>query len=188
MNKQLQCLLKTFADFDERELDVICRAFKYKKVNKNALLLNQGEICKEVYYVTKGCIRTFFITKQGSEKTRLINLEGSIGTAFSSFVNQTSSFEMIETIEDTELLAINYNDFYRLINEINHWRDFYQKLLEMAYTFQNKKIEQLVTLTAKQRYDLVLKENPALVQRVSNKVLASYLDIRQETLSRIKNK
>jgi len=58
----------------------------------------------------------------------------------------------------------------------------------MAYSFQNRKIEQLVTLTAKQRYNIVLKENPVLIQRLSNRILASYLDIREETLSRLKSK
>ena len=186
--EQLKNFLRTYVEFEEQELDKICSAFKYKKVKKNVVLLNQDQICKEVYFVKKGCIRTFFISKQGREKTRLVDLENSIGTSFASFLNQLPSFELIETLEDSELLAINYIDFYRLLNEINHWKDFYQKLLEMAYTSQNNKIEQLVTLTAKQRYNLVLKENPILLQRLSNKVLASYLDIREETLSRIKSK
>ncbi len=68
------------------------------------------------------------------------------------------------------------------------WKIFYQRILEMAYSFQNKKIEGLVTLSAKQRYELLLKETPILVQKLSNKILASYLDIAQETLSRLKSK
>jgi CRP-like cAMP-binding protein len=57
----------------------------------------------------------------------------------------------------------------------------------MAYLYQNKKIENLVTLSAKQRYDKLLTETPIYVQRLSNKILASYLDITQETLSRLKS-
>jgi hypothetical protein len=60
--------------------------------------------------------------------------------------------------------------------------------MEMAYSFQNRKIESLVTLSAKERYDLLIKENPKAVQRLSNKIIASYLDIKQETLSRLKSK
>ena len=71
---------------------------------------------------------------------------------------------------------------------MDSWKIFYQRILEMAYSFQNRKIEQLVTLTAKQRYDNVLEENPILIQRLSNRVLASYLGIREETLSRLKSK
>ncbi len=58
----------------------------------------------------------------------------------------------------------------------------------MAYTFQNKKIESLVTLSAKQRYEQLMQENPAIIQTLSNKIVASYLDMAQETLSRLKSK
>lgn len=115
-------------------------------------------------------------------------LDNHIGTALTSFISQKPSIEFIEALEDTELMAINHTDFYRLNKEIDNWRIFYQRILEMAYSFQNRKIEQLVTLTAKQRYDNVLKENPVLIQRLSNRILASYLDIREETLSRLKSK
>lgn len=115
-------------------------------------------------------------------------LDNHIGTALTSFISQKPSVEMIEALEDTELLAISHADFYRLNIQMDNWRNFYQRILEMAYSFQNGKIEQRVTLTAKQRYEVILNENPALVQQVSNKILASYLDIREETLSRLKSK
>jgi hypothetical protein len=58
----------------------------------------------------------------------------------------------------------------------------------MAYSYQHEKLQNLTTLTAKQRYDELMKSRPQYVQRLSNKVLASYLDIREETLSRLKSK
>ncbi|MBI3134340.1 MAG: Crp/Fnr family transcriptional regulator [Bacteroidetes bacterium] len=188
MSTQLSFLLKHFADFDDRELDEINRCFKPKTVKKNTLLLSEGDVCREFYYVQKGCLRTYFITKQGHEKTRYVMLDCSIGTALTSFMAQKPSFEILDAQEDTELLALSYADFYRLNRELLHWKEFYQKILEMAYSFQNKIIENRVTLTAKQRYEQVLANNPMLIQRLSNKVLASYLDITPETLSRLKSK
>lgn len=177
-----------FADFDRQELDEIASCFKSNSVTKNTVLLQEGNVCKEFYFVCKGCIRTFFIDKSGHEKTRYVMLDNYIGTALTSFISQNPSFEFIDTPDNTELLAINHSDFFRLNKEMNNWKIFYQKILEMAYSFQNRKIEQIVTLTAKQRYDNILKENPILIQRLSNKMLASYLDIREETLSRLKSK
>jgi CRP-like cAMP-binding protein len=188
MLSQLKYLLKYFVDFDEQQLTQITKCFKPKAVKKNAILLSQGEVCNEFYFVHKGCIRTYFIDKEGNEKTRYIMCDSSIGTALTSFISRKPSFEFIEALEDSELLTISYADFYKLNNEITQWKVFYQRVLEMAYSFQNKKIEGLVTLTAKQRYELLLKENPALIQRLSNKILASYIDVRQETLSRLKSK
>lgn len=188
MAAQLKLLLKSIAAFEDKELDKISTYFKFKKVKRNTILLSEGEVCKEFYYIQKGCLRTYFITKQGQEKTRFVTLDCSIGTALASFISQKPSFEFIDVLEDTELLAIRHNDFYQLNKELAHWKEFYQKILEMAYSFQNKSFENLVTLNAKQRYEQVLNTNPQLIQRLSNKVLASYLDITQETLSRLKSK
>ena len=187
MTNKLRIFLKNFATFDEQELEVIVSFFKPKSVKKNDILLHKGNISKEFYYVHTGCIRTFFIDKNGYEKTRYVILNNQIGTTLSSFISQTPSLEFIEALDDTELLTISHKDFYHLSKEINNWRNFYQKILENTYTFQNKKIEALVTLTAKQRYEQLLIENPEFIQRLSNKVLASYLDMREETLSRLKS-
>lgn len=105
-----------------------------------------------------------------------------------SFITQKPSFEFIDVLEDSELLAITHKDFYQLNSELTHWKNFYQRILEMAYSFQNKSFENLVTLTAKQRFEQVMNTNSILIQRLSNKILASYLDITQETLSRLKSK
>jgi CRP-like cAMP-binding protein len=185
---KLKILLRAITDFDEAQLDKIVFCFKPKSIKRNSIILHEGEICKEFYFIHKGCIRTYFIDKNGHEKTRYVMLDCSIGTALTSFISQKPSFEFIEALEDSELLVISHQDFYRLNNEIDNWKIFYQRILEMAYSFQNRKIEALVTLTAKERYDQLLKENPAFIQRLSNKVLASYLDVREETLSRLKSK
>jgi CRP-like cAMP-binding protein len=188
MTDKLKIVLKMFADFDEQELEKISDCFKPKFVKKNSILLHEGNICKDFYFINTGCIRTFFIDKNGHEKTRYVMLDNHIGTALTSFISQKPSVEFIEALGETELMTINHTEFYRLNKEIDNWRIFYQRILEMAYSFQNRKIEQLVTLTAKQRYNIVLKENPVLIQRLSNRILASYLDIREETLSRLKSK
>lgn len=188
MTDNLKKVLKIFSDFEEGELEEISACFKPKSIKKNNILLHEGSICKEFYFVHSGCIRTFFIDKNGHEKTRYVMLDNHIGTALTSFISQKPSIEFIEAIDDTQLLAISHSNFFRLNKEMISWKNFYQQILEMAYSFQNRKIEQLTTLTAKQRYDKVLKENPVLIQHLSNRVLASYLDIREETLSRLKSK
>lgn len=187
MTDKLRIFLRNFTSFNERELEQIVGFFKPKSVKKNDILLQEGDVSREFYYVQTGGIRTFYIDKKGYEKTRYVMLDNEIGTTLYSFISQKPSIESIEALDDTELLAISYQDFYRLINKIENWKNFYLKILEMAYSFQNRKIGTLVTLTAKQRYEQLLTENPVFVQRLSNKVLASYLDMREETLSRLKS-
>jgi CRP-like cAMP-binding protein len=188
MTEKLKQVLKHLVDFNERELETIVRCFKPKTVKRKTPLLSQTEVCTEFYYVNSGCIRTGFMTKEGNEKTRYVMHENYIGTALTSFISQKPSFEFIDALEDTELLAISHSDFYRLNDELTSWKIFYQRILEMAYSFQNKKIEGLVTLSARQRYEQLLKEDAILTQKLSNSVLASYLDMSQETLSRLKSR
>jgi len=188
MTDQLGSVLKFITPFSDAELKVIAACFKPKAVKRNALLLRQGEVCKEFYLVSEGCIRTYFLDKKGGEKTRYIMPANYIGTALTSFIAQKPSFEIIDALQDTKLLAIHHRDFYRLNDEMPNWKLFYQKILEMAYAFQTRKIESIVTLNAPQRFNQAMKETPALMETVSNKVLASYLDITPETLSRLKAK
>lgn len=188
MEDSLKHVLGSLGNFAGGQLEQVVSCFKPKTVKRNEILLVEGDICREFYYVHKGCIRTYFITPEGHEKTRYVMPDYHIGTALASFIAQKPSFEFIDALEDTEVLAITHYDFYRLNTEMVQWKDFYQKILEMAYTFQNKKIESRITLSAKQRYEQLLQENPKLVQRLSNKILASYIDVTQETMSRLKSR
>jgi CRP-like cAMP-binding protein len=188
MTEKLKQVLKHLVDFNEQELQIITECFKPKSIKRNASLLLQGEVCSEFYFVHSGCIRTGFLTKDGIEKTRYVMPDNYIGTALTSFISQQPSFEFVDAQEDSELLVISHSDFFKLNQELASWKVFYQRILEMAYAFQNKKIEGLVTLTAKQRYELLLREDAILTQKLSNRVLASYLDMSQETLSRLKSK
>jgi CRP-like cAMP-binding protein len=188
VTEKLKYYLRVNTNIDENQIDKIISCFKLKAIKKNTILLSEREICKELYFVHSGCIRTYYITKQGHEKTRYVAFDNSIATSISSFISQRQSFEFVDTLENSELLAISHRDFYQLVTDIPQWEKFYRTLLEMAYLYQNKKIENLVTLSAKQRYDKLMIETPTYIQRLSNKILASYLDITQETLSRLKSK
>lgn len=187
MHEQLKRYFRLNATLSNDELHIVINCFKPLTVKKTTILLSQGETCNKLYFVNQGCIRTYYLTKQGHEKSRFIGLEGMVATSLSSFVSGQPSFEFVDALENSELLYISRDSFYKLVDEIPGWEKFYLKLLEFAYIYQNKKIEQLVTLSAKERFDVVMQEQPAYIQRLSNKILASYLDITQETLSRLKS-
>ncbi|MDF2191257.1 Crp/Fnr family transcriptional regulator [Paraflavitalea sp. CAU 1676] len=173
--------------FNKETLAEMFGHFKLKKVKRNNILLHEGEICKTFNFVKKGCIRNYFIDKKGNDKTRSVTLEGNVGTGLSSFIAEQPSTEFIDTLEDSELLTISRNDFFQLTTTRENWKQLYQQFLETTYLHQSRKIEALMTLNAQQRFQKLMHGNPLLIQRLSNKVLASYLDMREETLSRIKS-
>ncbi|MBA4852129.1 Crp/Fnr family transcriptional regulator [Emticicia sp. BO119] len=188
MKEKLRNYLRINTKLNDEQIDSIASYFKPKTIKKNTFLLSEGEICKELYFVHSGCIRTYYLTTQGHEKTRYVAFEGSIATSIASFISQQPSLELVDALEDSVVYVISHKDFHGLIAELPAWAEFYRMLLEMAYLYQNKKIENLVTLSAKQRFDKLMAETPIYIQRLSNRILASFLDITQETLSRLKSK
>lgn len=188
MQEQFKQIVRHITPISDETLDKIYPYFQYKTAKKNTILLNEDDTCKEFFFLLKGIVRTYYLTKQGQEKTRYILFDYSIGTSLASFISQQPSKEMVDTLEDCTLLSISHHYFYKLVDEYPEWKTFYLKIMEMAYIYQNKKIENRVTLSAQQRYKKVMSETPFYFQRLSNKILASYLDITQETLSRLKSK
>ncbi|MFQ6600283.1 Crp/Fnr family transcriptional regulator [Flavobacterium sp. C3NV] len=176
------------AQVSEPDMNKIMSCTTTHNVKRNTIILSQGQVCNNLYFLEKGCMRTYYITKEGQEKTRLISFDNTPVTALTSFINQKPSVEYIDALEDSELLSISHDDFFMLLNEIPSWALFYRRMLELAFNFQNNRIEDLVTLSAKERYEKLVQDRPHYIQRLSNRIVASYLGISQETLSRLKSK
>lgn len=174
--------------FDEAHLDAFCSSFRLKKTRRNELLLSAGEVCHHIYFVNSGCLRIYMIDVNGKESTRFLVTEGRFGTAFPSFTLQEPSKAFIQSIEPTEALFINHHDFLELFNIIPGWERVYRMSLERDYIASIKRIESLITMDATQRYKQLMDTTPGLIQRLPNKIIADYLGISQETLSRLKSK
>jgi CRP-like cAMP-binding protein len=168
------------------ELEMLVAAFKQKTVKKNENLISKDEICRYSYFVCSGSVRAYFITDDGQEATRYVALENQFITTIHSFISQNPTNEYIQATETSELLYISYTDFKKLIAETNLAKDLYIKQLEVAYITNHWRLESFLKMSAKQRYDFLIQTNPALIQRLSNKIVASYLGITQESLSRLK--
>lgn len=188
MHEQFRQYLAQRTTISEKELDYILTHFELKHTTKNEILLSANKTCKHLYFIQKGCLRIFCIQDDGQEWTRFVAFENEFATSMPSFINQEPSMAYIQTIEPSELLAVTYNDFYKLIDRFPEWERFYRVLLEHAYVKSVKRIEEFITMDAWQMYNTTLRNCPKLSQRLSNKQYASYLGISQETLSRLKSR
>lgn len=182
----LKAMLRHVSPFEDAELERVVERFRARSVMRRTLLVRPGDVCSSFHCVRSGCLRTFFLDRDGSEMTRLVLPPFHMGTALASFLTREPSVECLEALEDSEILSIEHGDFHRLLGTNPGWRSFYQRILEMAYVFQNRRIEALTTLTAEERYLRFQDEHRDLALRLPGRVVASYLDIAPETLSRLR--
>ena len=170
------------------QMELALSHFKYATFKKNEFLVNEGEVSQHINYVVKGCLRILFIKEDGQEITRHLAFEDQFATGLASFITNTPSVEYIQAMEDTLVLRISRKDFYYLLNILPAWEKFYRNYLEFAYINNLQIFQREITKDAELRYKELLDRNPEVVMRLSNKVVASYLNMSPETLSRVKSR
>lgn len=188
MNQKLAKHISESISVTDKELLHIMSHFHRVKVGKNELLVTDGQVSQRMYFVAEGCLRVYFIKEDGQEATRYLAFENQFATALVSFITKEASLEFIEAVEETTLFYITQYDFQVLLNTYPQWETFYRKYLEIAYVNNTNRLMSFITMDATERYTQLLKQNPIVVRRLPNKLVANYLNISQETLSRLKSK
>ncbi|RFZ84700.1 Crp/Fnr family transcriptional regulator [Mucilaginibacter terrenus] len=183
-----QNLAERLPHFTDEQVNNFCSYFKAKTVKRNEILLHAGDVCPYLYFVNTGCLRVYMLDAAGRESTRFLITEDRFGTAFPSFNLQEPSLAYIQSIEAGEVLFIDHRSFNSLFDVFPGWERVYRIAIEKDYIASIKRIESLITMDATQRYNNLLATQPTLIQRLPSKIIADYLGISQETLSRLKSK
>lgn len=184
----LEKFLKRKTDLDDTTLKEILSHFKIIRTKRNQLLLTSDEICEHYYFINKGCIRLFTISKDGNENSRFFAFEENFATALPSFIDQKPAEEYLQTIQNSELLYISRTDFYHLVATLPQFAKLYTAILEDGFIIAQKRIYGFQGFNAQEKVEWIIKHQPQLLLNVSNKMVASYLGISASTLSRIKSK
>ncbi|MEO0899925.1 MAG: Crp/Fnr family transcriptional regulator [Bacteroidota bacterium] len=167
-------------------IEFVLDAFQEVKASKNQLLVIEGEVCRECYFIVKGCIQTSTSNRNGHVSTIDLGFEGDWRTAMHSFINGIPSNEQLMTIEACQLLSINRDKFQHLVDTIPPFEYIYKELLEKAYTQSVERIQSLMTMDGLDRLKWLLSIHPLIFTRLSNRLIASYLGLDPATLSRLK--
>ena len=177
---------KKHIEISTEDEEKIKKYFKVRNVEKNEILLNAGEVCNHLYFVVQGILRTFHLNANGTEFTRLIRKENQFCTVLLSFLEKKSSVAIIQALEKGVLLAISSEDFRTLTKESEIAQKMYTKTLEDFENFHLKRLEFLTSYSPKEKTEIFLKEYHELEPRLTDKVIASYLQLTPETYCRCK--
>lgn len=185
MLPQLQKFFRLFVNFSEEELAAVWDFFYYKKIKKGEFMYIPNDIATEIGFLIKGVFRIYYLIDE-KESTRFIGSEGIFVTSTPSFTTQKPCTEYVEALENMELLMLSYQNLQKMYEISPKWERFVRMLAEYSYNEQQNRVYSLIALTAQQRYEQFVKERPNLIQRVPQYIIANYLGISPETLSRIR--
>jgi CRP-like cAMP-binding protein len=158
-----------------------------KSFKKGALLLKPVEVCQWSYQILDGIARKYYLSEDKQITSELYFL-GDIAISFGSYALQNPSTEYIEALNEVKVSAINYLAFQEAKAKYPKLMELDIMLLEYYGLWIEERMLQLRTLSAKQRYDLILEQSPNILKHVPLGIVASYLGISLETLSRIRAK
>ena len=178
--------LGKFVNFSEdckRDLASVIVEQNYKK---GEILVKPDEVCGYLWFMEKGVARVFF-KKDGKEVTEMLTTEGYFFGAFESFLSRQPSKRGVQVLEDSTVLAIEYNDLEGLYTKYHEMERLGRLISNRGLLTMIRRADELLFSSALQRYQLLMESNPGLLQRVPLGIIASYLGITQETLSRMRS-
>jgi CRP/FNR family transcriptional regulator, anaerobic regulatory protein len=186
MLDRFKIYLEKNAQLDSKQFDELSNYLKAQKIKKHTILLNPGEICGHSFFVEKGLLRSYTIDDNGKDHIIQFAPENWIVSDRSSaYFNQPSDF-FIDAIEDSQIVYLDKEFMENAYEVSTNYRQFTEKALHNHIRHIQKRVSLLLGATAEQRYMDFIKLYPDLMLRVPQWMIASYLGITPESLSRVR--
>jgi len=185
----LQILFKHIQEkvsLTDQEKEIIQSFFVVKKLRKKQYLLQEGDVCRYLTFVAKGLLRTYNVDEKGDEHMSIFGWEGWWVSDFNSFLSGEAAVFNIDAIEDAELVMISRDDYEALTLAAPIMDRYFRILYQNSLVTKERRLMSSITHTAEEKYVQLAQSNPQLIERIPQNLIASYLGIAPETLSRIK--
>jgi len=185
--KPLLDYISKYVTLTNTEEDFLASRLSSRKYLKGQYILQQGDISQTECFIISGCTKMFYLDDNGQEHIIMFSIEDWWTSDLGSFISQTPSDFNVQCLENTEIIQFSYDNIEELFSKIPKLERFFRKIIEKAFVASQKRIIRNFSLTAKERY-LIFKENyPKIEQRIPQYMVASYLGITKEFLSKIKS-
>lgn len=183
---QLKTFLQSITTISDEEFENASTYFREVRLEKGESLLQEGNVCKQMAFVTRGVLRTFYLNHKAQEITHCFRTAGMFASAYRSFVLQEPSFLSITALEYVELILIDYDHLQKLYQTSLVWQRIGRILAERAYIEMEDYATVLNNELAIEKYQRLLKEQPEVIQKSNVEHIATYLGVTRRTLSRIR--
>lgn len=176
-----------YIDLTPEDVSFLKSKITVRKYLKGQYIVQQGDVCKYECFVLSGCTKTFYIDKEGQEHILMFSIEDWWTSDMGSFITQTPADFNVQCLENSELVMFSFDFIEDLYAGIPKLERFFRQIIERAFVASQKRIVRNFSLSAKEQYLYFREQYPLIEQRIPQYMIASYLGITKEFLSKIKS-
>jgi CRP-like cAMP-binding protein len=174
--------------FNADEMAVLKRFLTPKKLRKKQYILQEGDVCKFFAFVEKGALKSYSIDEKGGEHIIQFAIEGWMISDLYSFLTGEPASYNIDALEDSELVLINKAAHEELLRLSPKYETWIRLQITGAYIAMQRRLTSIISLSLEERYTSFTNTYPEIVQRVPQHMIASFMGLTPETLSRVRKK
>jgi CRP-like cAMP-binding protein len=186
-------MFELFSEKIRQQISITDEEFEYcktlfipKKLRKRQYLLQEGDVCRYTAFVEKGMLRTFTVDEKGNEPILQFSFEGWWIADLLSFFTEEPSIYNIEALENCELLLITQPSWNQLLEKVPAFERYFRILIQNNLIATQRRLMSSLSESAEEKYKKLIENFPDCLHRVPQHMIASYLGITPETLSRIR--
>jgi CRP-like cAMP-binding protein len=180
--------INSIASLSTREYMLIADSFQEVALKRRQYFLKPGDRSKQLAFIVKGSMRIFTLTDKGNEYTLSFGLENGWMIDYESFLTERPSRFFIEVLEDTNLLVISYSKLHRLMNTVPAFAKMMDVNNYHHVIASQRRIHAAIGLSAEERFMELQQSNPEFLHRFPQTLIASYLGITAQTLSKVRRR
>jgi len=177
-----------YISLSEEEVQLLFTFLRPLQVARKEHLLKEGQVCKNLYFIEKGCLRMYFVNGKGTEQITQFAIENWWLADYMSYDRQLPSQFYIQAVEHTELFTIDFAAQEQLIKGLPKMEHYFRLMLQKAYAAAQMRIKYLYELSREEGYKHFIANFPDFAQRIPQYMLASYLGFTPEYLSELRKK
>lgn len=185
MHKELRTHIEKIVALTDDEFEFISGHFTTKKLKKHQFLIQEHSYVTHDFWVVKGLVKAYHTDMDGKAHIMQFAREDWWVTDYRAYFNQTKASLNLDCLEDTEVLCLSLENREKICSALHKVEHFFRKKSNAGYVALQGRILSLLNSNAKERYEQFLDQYPTLLQRVPKTLIAAYLGVSRETLSRL---